>query len=118
VLADRVQLQQVALNLIMNGIEAMGAVTGRPRDLVVTSGRHDAGGVMVSVQDSGVGLDLSHMDKLFNAFFTTKPSGMGMGLAISRSIIEAHGGRLWAAPNDGPGATFQFVLPARGGGEA
>ena len=110
VLGDRIQLQQVILNLVMNGIEAMSAVTDRSRDLLIRSGRHEPDKVLVAVQDSGIGLKAESLDLLFDAFFTTKPKGMGMGLAISRSIIEAHGGRLWAVPNEGPGATFQFTL--------
>ena len=110
VLGDRIQLQQVILNLVMNGIEAMSAVMNRSRDLHIRSRRHESDKVLVEVQDSGAGLEVESLDRLFTAFFTTKPKGMGMGLAISRSIIEAHGGRLWAAPNDGAGATFQFTL--------
>jgi PAS domain S-box-containing protein len=112
VLGDRIQLQQVILNLVMNGIEAMSAVTDRSRDLDIRSRRHESDKVLVAVKDSGTGLETESLDHLFEAFFTTKLKGMGMGLAISRSIIEAHGGRLWASPNDGPGATFQFTLPA------
>jgi PAS domain S-box-containing protein len=111
VIGDRVQLQQVLLNLVMNGIEAMAAVTGRPRELLIRSHPHEAAQVLVAVQDTGVGIDPNDLDQLFSAFFTTKQAGMGMGLSISRSIIEAHGGRLWATPNSGPGATFQFTLP-------
>ncbi len=111
VLGDRVQLQQVILNLLINGIEAMQAVTGRPREVRIRSQRHEADTVLVAVQDAGIGIDPQQMARLFDAFYTTKPSGMGMGLAISRTIIKAHGGRLWAAPNAGPGATFQFILP-------
>ena len=111
VLGDRVQLQQVLLNLIMNGIEAMAASTTWPRMLLIRSQVHDSHSVLVAVQDSGVGLNPQDMDRLFQTFFTTKSGGMGMGLAISRSIIEAHGGRLWAATNPGPGATFHFTLP-------
>jgi PAS domain S-box-containing protein len=108
---DRVQLQQVILNLLLNGIEALSSVTDRPRDLLVASRTDEAGHVVVAVQDTGVGVDPRHMDRIFTALFTTKPDGMGMGLSISRSIIEAHGGRLWATPNEGPGVTFQFALP-------
>jgi PAS domain S-box-containing protein len=111
VLADRVQLQQVLINLVMNGIEAMASVDDRPRELVVRSLAHERDQVLVTVQDVGVGIDSTSVDRLFTAFFTTKPGGMGMGLSISRSIIDAHGGRLWATPNEGPGATFQFALP-------
>jgi PAS domain S-box-containing protein len=111
VLADRVQLQQVMINLVMNGMEAMAPVTDRPRELRIRSQR-EADQVLVAVQDSGVGIDPEHVDRLFNAFFTTKPSGMGMGLSICRSIIEAHGGKLWASRNADAGATFHFTLPA------
>jgi C4-dicarboxylate-specific signal transduction histidine kinase len=112
VLADRVQLQQVIINLVMNGMEAMAPVTDRPRELKIRSQRETDDAVLVAVQDSGVGIDPERVDRLFNAFFTTKPSGMGMGLSICRSIIEAHGGKLWASRNVGTGATFQFTLPA------
>ena len=110
VLGDRVQLQQVIINLIVNGMEAMATVTDRPCELVVRSQLDDSGQVLVAVQDSGIGIDPENAKQLFNAFFTTKPSGMGMGLSICRSIIEAHGGKLWASRNAGPGATFQFTL--------
>ncbi len=112
VLADRVGLQQVILNLIMNGIDAMAAVTDRPRVLVIRSQVHESGSVLVAVKDSGMGIDPGDTEGIFAPFFTTKPNGMGMGLSISRSIVEAHGGRLWATPNDDQGATFQFTLPA------
>jgi signal transduction histidine kinase len=108
---DRVQLQQVILNLIMNAIEAMQAVTDRPRELVIGSLQDDARQVVVTVRDCGVGISAKDADRLFTAFFTTKASGMGMGLSICRSIIEAHGGRISVANNAGPGATFQFTLP-------
>jgi PAS domain S-box-containing protein len=110
VLGDRVQLQQVILNLIMNGIEAMASVTGRPRELLISSRQHESDKALVAVQDSGVGLDGQDLEKVFDAFYTTKSHGLGMGLAISRSIVEDHGGQLWAVPNEGPGATFQFTL--------
>ena len=110
VLGDRVQLQQVLINLVMNGMEAMELVTDRPRELLIRS-QHEAERVLVAVQDSGIGIKPDNVDQMFDAFFTTKPRGMGMGLSISRSIIEAHAGRLWASPNAGPGATFQFSLP-------
>jgi signal transduction histidine kinase len=109
---DRVQLQQVIINLVMNGIEAMAAVTDAPRKLLVRSHLHEADQVIVAVRDLGSGIDADNADKLFNPFFTTKPNGMGMGLSICRSIIEAHGGRVWASRNIGPGTTFQFALTA------
>jgi PAS domain S-box-containing protein len=111
VLGDRVQLQQVILNLAMNAIEAMCAVDGRQRVLDIGAERHAGDQVCIKVRDSGPGLDPQHRDRIFDAFYTTKPGGMGMGLAISRSIIEAHGGRLWAVPNPDGGETFQFTLP-------
>jgi PAS domain S-box-containing protein len=111
VMGDRVQLQQVLMNLMMNSIDAMKVVDGT-RDLTIQSQRGDDGGVLISVSDTGVGLPRQHADKLFNAFFSTKPHGTGMGLRISRSIVESHGGRLWAADNSPRGATFQFTLPA------
>jgi len=111
VLADRVQLQQVIINLVMNGIEAMETVTDRPRELVIRTGRNEVGQVLVAVEDCGVGISAENADRLFKAFFTTKSSGMGMGLSICRSIIEAHGGRMSAANNARSGATFQFTLP-------
>ena len=110
IVGDRIQLQQVILNLITNAIEAMSGVDERSRVVQVGSSKDESQGVRVAVRDSGPGLDPKSLDHLFTAFYTTKPQGMGMGLAISRSIIEAHGGRLWAVPNDGPGATFQFTL--------
>jgi len=109
VLADRVQVQQVMLNLITNGIEAMSTVADRPRVLIIRTERGQDD-VRVAVQDSGVGLDAESAKRIFDAFYTTKSGGMGIGLSISRSILEDHGGRLWAEPNDGPGATFQFTL--------
>jgi PAS domain S-box-containing protein len=111
VFADRVQLQQVVMNLIMNGAEAMQCVADRPRMLTIRSSVEDGRQVAVAVRDSGVGLTSDSQDRLFNAFFSTKPGGLGIGLSICRSIIEVHGGRLWATANAGPGATFQFVLP-------
>ena len=112
VVGDRVQLQQVVLNLVMNAVEATCAAAESPKEVLVTS-RNDTGQVIVAIQDSGVGVDPENLDQLFNPFFTTKPHGMGMGLAISRSTIQSHGGRLWAASNPGRGATFQFTLPAQ-----
>jgi C4-dicarboxylate-specific signal transduction histidine kinase len=117
VLGDRVQLQQVLINLVMNGIEAMASVGDWPRELVIRSQPHGGDQVLVAVQDAGVGIDPNTIDRLFSAFFTTKPGGMGMGLSISRSIIDAHGGRLWATPNPTHGATFHFALPASHGEE-
>jgi signal transduction histidine kinase len=114
VLGDRIQLQQVILNLVMNGIEAMNTVTDRPRDMLIRSSPHESDNVLAAVQDSGIGIDRQNLEKIFDTFYTTKSQGMGMGLAISRSIVENHGGRLWAVPNDGPGATFQFTLQACG----
>ena len=111
ILGDRVQLQQVIINLVMNGIEAMQSVTDRPRELVIRSHRDEPRRVLVSVTDSGVGISAENADRLFNAFFTTKSSGMGVGLSISRSIVEAHGGRLWTTANVPHGATFQLALP-------
>jgi PAS domain S-box-containing protein len=107
---DRVQMQQVLLNLIMNAIEAMSAVTTRPRVLAITT-TSDADGIAVSVEDSGIGFVEDALERVFEPFYTTKPKGTGIGLAISRSIIEAHGGRLWAVGNTPSGAIFQFKLP-------
>jgi PAS domain S-box-containing protein len=111
VLGDRVQLQQVIINLVMNGIEAMQSVTDRPRELVVRSGQDQPGQALISVADCGVGIAAENVDRLFNPFFTTKSGGMGMGLSICRSIMEAHGGRLWATATVPHGAMFQFTLP-------
>ena len=112
VLGDRVQVQQVIINLVINGIEAMTPVTDRVRELVIRSRPHDGNQVLVTVEDSGVGIEAANVDQLFDAFFTTKPGGMGMGLSISRSIIQAHGGQLWATANPAHGTTFHFSLPA------
>lgn len=113
VLGDRIQLQQVLLNLLLNGMEALRGVTDRPRTLIVRSQPEEAAAIRVGVQDVGPGIAPQDLERIFTAFVSTKPEGLGMGLAISRSIIEAHGGRLWATPNDGPGATVQFTLPIR-----
>ena len=115
--ADRVQLQQVLLNLLMNSVEAMNEVPEEGRKIWVRAEPYEHNGssaVLFSIQDSGSGLNQAEVDRLFEAFYTTKSQGLGMGLAISRSIVEAHGGRLWLASAGGPGATFQFVLPATG----
>jgi PAS domain S-box-containing protein len=111
VLADRIQLQQVILNLVINGIEAMQPVTDRPRELVIRTRQDETDQVLVTVSDCGVGVAAEDVDRLFDAFFTTKSDGMGMGLSICRSIVDAHGGRLSASGKTGPGATFQFTLP-------
>jgi signal transduction histidine kinase len=111
ILGDRVQLQQVIINLVMNGIEAMRSVTDWPRELVIRSGQDETSQVFVSVTDCGVGISAENADRLFNPFFTTKSGGMGMGLSICRSIMDAHGGRLWATSNVPRGATVQFALP-------
>jgi two-component system, LuxR family, sensor kinase FixL len=112
VLGDRVQLQQVILNLIVNGIEAMAKVDEGARELSVSSGKDESDNLVVAVRDSGAGVGQADLERVFDAFFTTKPDGMGMGLAICRTIIESHGGRLWAAANSPRGAVFQFTLPA------
>ena len=114
VVGDRIQLQQVILNLIINAIEAMSEISEESRELQIVTGKDELQGVLVTVRDSGPGLNLGSLDHLFDAFYTTKPQGMGMGLAISRSIIQAHGGRLWATVNEGRGAAFQFTLPHDG----
>jgi signal transduction histidine kinase len=114
VFGDRVQLQQVVLNLIMNGIEAMSAVADRPKVLTISSERIETGDVLVAVKDTGTGIDPAIAVRIFESFFTTKSDGMGIGLSICRSIIEAHGGRFWASPNRPHGAVFQFTLPANG----
>jgi signal transduction histidine kinase len=112
ILADKVQLQQVILNLVINGIEAMRSITDRPRELTIRS-EEDAGHVGVTVTDCGVGFSAASEGRLFNTFFTTKSSGMGMGLSICRSIIELHGGRIWATPHAPHGATIHFTLPSQ-----
>jgi PAS domain S-box-containing protein len=116
VTGDRVQLQQVILNLLLNASDAMNTVDDRPRQVVIRTERGEGDRVRLSVQDAGVGFDPQAADRLFDAFYTTKSNGMGIGLSISRSIIESHGGRLCAAPNGGPGATFSFSIPRALGG--
>jgi C4-dicarboxylate-specific signal transduction histidine kinase len=111
-MGDRVQLQQVVMNLMLNGIEAMSGVDGRPRLLVIRSEIRDMDEVLVAVRDSGIGIAQKDLKRIFDAFFTTKAQGMGMGLSICHSIVEAHGGRLWASANSDYGATMQFTLPA------
>jgi C4-dicarboxylate-specific signal transduction histidine kinase len=111
VVGDRVQLQQVILNLLRNASDAMSGVDDRPRHLVVSTERDEGDRVRVTVRDAGVGVDPERMDKLFETFYTTKSGGMGIGLSVSRSIVERHHGRLWVEPNDGPGATFAFSIP-------
>jgi signal transduction histidine kinase len=115
IFGDRVQLQQVIINLVMNGIEAMQSVTDRPRELVIQSSQDETHQVLVNVTDCGVGISAENAEQLFNAFFTTKSGGMGMGLSICRSILEAHGGRLWVTANAPHGAAFQFTLPVNVG---
>jgi signal transduction histidine kinase len=112
ILGDRVQLQQVIINLVMNGIEAMQSIDDRPRELEIRSGQDESRQVHLAVADCGVGIRVEDSDRLFSPFFTTKVSGLGMGLSICRSIVEAHGGRLSVASREGPGATFRFVLPS------
>ena len=111
---DRVLLQQVLLNLVMNGIESMRATADLPRVLSVSSEPWGAGGVLVTVEDTGGGLDPAIAERIFDPLFTTKPKGMGMGLSICRSIIEAHGGRIWASPRIPHGAIFRFIVPSAG----
>jgi C4-dicarboxylate-specific signal transduction histidine kinase len=110
VMGDRVQLQQVIMNLTLNAIEAMSTVQDRARELLIKTQRGKDNEVWVAVQDSGIGFDPQNAQRMFDPFHTTKSGGLGMGLSISRSIVESHGGRLWAVSNDGPGATFQFTL--------
>jgi signal transduction histidine kinase len=110
--ADKIEVQQVILNLIMNAIEAVSAPGNEQRDVLVVTARTDAGDISLTVKDTGAGLDPAKLEHIFDAFYTTKREGMGMGLAVSRSIIEAHGGRLWASPNQPRGAVFQFTLPS------
>jgi signal transduction histidine kinase len=116
VTGDRIQLQQVILNLLRNASDAMVDVHDRPRQLLIRTDRKGDDLVLVSVRDAGVGIDAQTMEKLFDAFYTTKSDGMGIGLSISRSIIDRHRGRLWAEPNEGPGATFRLSIPCTGQG--
>jgi C4-dicarboxylate-specific signal transduction histidine kinase len=115
VVGDRVQLQQVVLNLILNAIDAMATVEGRNRDLTIQTRPCDGRKVIVTVRDTGIGLGPESTDQVFKAFHTTKAGGLGMGLSISRSIVENHSGRLWATGHNGPGASFHFTLPAQSG---
>jgi signal transduction histidine kinase len=114
VLVDRVQMQQVVINLMLNAAEATVAVTGSRHEVTIRSHLDDVGQVVVAVEDSGVGIDPKNVRRVFDPFFSTKANGMGMGLSICRSIIEGHGGKLWASANAGPGTTFQFSLPPCG----
>jgi signal transduction histidine kinase len=109
VLGDRVQIQQLILNLVMNGLDAMDSVTDRPKRIVIRSQQHGLTTALVEVEDNGIGL--TDFERAFEPFFTTKENGMGMGLAICRSIVEGHNGRLWATPNETFGTTFRFTLP-------
>jgi signal transduction histidine kinase len=118
VLGDSIQLQQVILNLLLNGIEAMTGIVDRPRRLLIRSKTEPANQIRVSVQDSGIGVSDAVMARLFEPFFTTRSKGIGMGLPISRSIVEAHGGRLWAQSTGSEGSIFQFTLPGAGGSAA
>jgi C4-dicarboxylate-specific signal transduction histidine kinase len=113
VMGDRVQLQQVILNLLLNALDAMSGIDDRPRQLLIRTARDDEDCVRLTVQDSGTGIEPHRIERLFEAFYTTKSGGMGIGLSVSRSIIESHQGKLWATPNDGPGAAFSFAIPQR-----
>jgi signal transduction histidine kinase len=108
---DRVQLQQVILNLLVNAADAMSNIDNRPRDVLVSTARDEGDRVRVTVRDAGTGLDPEDTDRVFDAFYTTKSGGMGIGLSVSRSIVERHGGHLWAERNEGAGATFTFSIP-------
>jgi signal transduction histidine kinase len=113
IVGDRVQLQQVIINLVVNGVDAIQAVMDRSHELLIRSYEDETHQIVVAVKDSGVGIPAETANRLFDAFFSTKPSGLGIGLSICRSIIDDHGGRLWATNNTGePGATFQFALPS------
>jgi C4-dicarboxylate-specific signal transduction histidine kinase len=118
VTGDRMQLQQVILNLLRNGSDAMSTVDDRPRQLVIRTERDEGDRVRLTVQDAGAGFDPQAVDRLFDAFYTSKGDGMGIGLSVSHSIIESHYGRLWAKLNDGPGAAFSFSIPRASGGLA
>jgi signal transduction histidine kinase len=111
---DRIQLQQVIINLAVNGMQAMATVRDRDRVLILRTQRRQSDQVLVAVEDVGIGIKPENADRLFTAFHTTKPDGLGMGLSICRTIIEAHGGKVWASPNAGPGMTFQFMISAYG----
>jgi len=111
VLGDRVQLQQVMLNLIVNAVEAMSATSMGPRELLISTASDSSNGVSIAMRDSGPGLSPAEVKRVFDPFYTTKENGLGMGLSICRSIVEAHGGRLWASANAPRGAVFQLVLP-------
>jgi signal transduction histidine kinase len=113
ILGDRVQLQQVMLNLIINAVEAIGGASEGPRELLISSGKAGTDDVHVAVRDSGPGVPATGLERLFEPFFTTKPGGLGLGLSICRSIIQTHGGQFWATPNSPRGAIFQFTLPAQ-----
>ena len=113
VTADRIQLQQVILNLLRNAVDAMSEVHGRTKQLIVRTERMPGDNIRLSVEDVGMGIDPRKAERLFDPFFTTKTAGMGIGLSVSRAMIESHRGRLWGAPNDGPGMTFSFVLPCK-----
>ena len=111
VLGDRVQLQQVVLNLILNAVEAMSSTEDQTRGLSISTELNETDGILVALRDSGPGIDLENLDRIFKPFYTTKTSGIGMGLSICRSIIDAHGGRLWVEANRPRGAVFRFTLP-------
>jgi signal transduction histidine kinase len=112
VAGDRVQLQQVVLNLLLNAADAMSGIEDHPRHLVIRTERTEDNHVRLTMQDAGVGIASQDVERLFEPFYSTKSGGMGIGLSVSRSIIESHRGRLWAVPNEGPGATFSFSIPS------